>query len=85
VSTVIHGFSRAQMDGFLKEVKRLLKPGGKPAVVEIKKEDTSFGPPMDIRFSPEELKQAITMCPTRLIDVVQYFYMQLFENEKPLT
>ena len=59
LSTVIHGFSKTQIEGFLKEVKRLLKPDGRLAVVEIKKEETPFGPPLDIRFSPEELEKTI--------------------------
>jgi len=78
VSTVIHGFSQSQMEGFVKEAKRLLKSSGRLAIVEIKKQDTPFGPPLDVRFSPEELKQAISLIPTRLIDVGQFFYMQIF-------
>jgi len=80
LSTVIHGFSEKQMEGFLKEIKRLLKPNGRLAIVEIKKEDTPFGPPLDIRFSPEELSQRIDLHPTQLIDVGEYFYMQIFES-----
>jgi len=78
VSTVIHGFSEPQMEGFVREAKRLLKPNGRLAIVEIKKQDTPFGPPLDKRFSPEELKRAISLIPTRLIDVGQFFYMQIF-------
>jgi len=80
VSTVIHGFSQPQMEGFRKEVKRLLKPNGRLAIVEIKKEDTPFGPPIDIRYSAEDLKQTIGLTPKSTIDVGQYFYMQLFEK-----
>jgi ubiquinone/menaquinone biosynthesis C-methylase UbiE len=78
VSTVIHGFSEPQMEGFLREAKRLLKPNGRLAIVEIKKQETPFGPPLDVRYSPEELKRAISLNPTRLIDVGQFFYMQIF-------
>jgi ubiquinone/menaquinone biosynthesis C-methylase UbiE len=78
MSTVIHGFSEPQMEGFVREAKRLLKPNGRLAIVEIKKQDTPFGPPLDKRFSPEELKRAISLTPTRLIDVGQFFYMQIF-------
>jgi ubiquinone/menaquinone biosynthesis C-methylase UbiE len=80
VSTVIHGFSQTQTEGFVKEVKRLLKPGGRLAIVEIKKEDTPFGPPIDMRISPEELKQMISLIPTASIDIEQFFYMQIFEK-----
>jgi SAM-dependent methyltransferase len=78
VSTVLHGFSESAMDGFRREVARLLKPGGRLAVVEIKKEETPFGPPLDIRFSPEELEQATGLDPVRLVDVAEHFYMQVF-------
>jgi ubiquinone/menaquinone biosynthesis C-methylase UbiE len=80
LSTVIHGISKAQMEGFLREVKRLLKPDGRLAIVEIKKEETPFGPPLEIRFSPEELRQRIDFTPAQLIDVGQYFYMQIFNK-----
>jgi ubiquinone/menaquinone biosynthesis C-methylase UbiE len=80
MSTVIHGFSKVQVEGFIKEVKRLLKPDGKLAIVEIKKEDTPFGPPLGIRFSPEELKKTISLTPTHLVDIGQYFYMQIFDK-----
>ncbi len=80
LSTVVHGFSKIQLEGFLREVKRLLKPGGRLAIVEIKKEETPFGPPLEMRFSPEELRQAIDFTPTLLTDIGQYFYMQIFKK-----
>jgi len=80
LSTVIHGFSETQMEGFLNEVKRILKPSGQLAIVEIKKEATPFGPPLNMRFSPEELKLKISLTPAKLIDVGQYFYMQIFNK-----
>lgn len=80
LSAVFHGFSKADIDGFQKEIKRLLKPNGILAIVEIIKEETPFGPPLDIRFSPEELKRTITIAPKGLVEVGRYFYMQIFEN-----
>ena len=85
LSTVFHIFSKEQIDGFQKEVKRLLKPNGKLAIVEIQKENTPFGPPLKMRFSPEELKEIIELEPISLIQAGQYFYMQLFENKHPAT
>jgi ubiquinone/menaquinone biosynthesis C-methylase UbiE len=82
LSTVFHGFSKDQIDGFKKEAKRLLKPDGKLAIVEIKKGNTPFGPPLEIRFSPDELKKAINLMPISLVEVGEYFYMQVFENLK---
>jgi ubiquinone/menaquinone biosynthesis C-methylase UbiE len=82
LSTVFHIFTKEQIGGFQKEVKRLLKPNGKLAIIEIQKENTPFGPPLDMRFSPKELIQTIELKPISLIEVGQYFYMQLFENGK---
>jgi len=76
--TVVHGFGQEQMEGFVKEAKRLLRNGGRLAVVEIKKEETGFGPAMALRFSPEELQAAVGMNPAQLFEVGQYFYMQVF-------
>lgn len=78
ISAVIHGFTKTQMQAFLKEVDRLLKPGGTLAVVEIKKKETSFGPPLNIRFSAEELKGIIPLVPGETIKVGEHFYMQIF-------
>ena len=80
LSTVIHGFSETELDGAIREIERLLKPGGKLAIVEIRKEDTPFGPPMAIRFSPEELRSRIDMRPAGLTDAGEHFYMQVFEK-----
>jgi len=80
LSGVLHGFSKDQIDSFNKEVKRLLKPNGRLAVIEIHKHKTPFGPPMHIRYSPEELKQTINLTAKSLVEVGQYFYMQIFEN-----
>jgi len=85
LSTVFHIFSKEQIDGFQKEVKRLLKPNGKLAIVEIQKENTPFGPPLKMRFSPEELKEIIELEPISLVQAGHYFYMQLFENKHPAT
>jgi len=82
LSTVFHGFTKDQIANFNKEVKRLLKPNGRLAIIEIHKQNTPFGPPLHIRFSPEELQQAIQLTPTSLVEVGQYFYMQIFENTR---
>jgi ubiquinone/menaquinone biosynthesis C-methylase UbiE len=81
LSTVFHGFSESEIDGFQKEVKRLLKPNAVLAVVEFKKIKTPFGPPLEIRYSPEELKEAISLKPKSLVEVGAYFYMLNFVNK----
>ncbi|MFC1813858.1 class I SAM-dependent methyltransferase [Thermodesulfobacteriota bacterium] len=82
LSTVFHGFSENQIATFQEEVWRLLKPYARLAIVEIEKQETPFGPPLDMKFSPEELKQTITLFPKNLVKIGQYLYMQTFENIK---
>lgn len=78
LSTVFHIFSDSQIDGFTREVRRILKPNARLAVVNIKKEETPFGPPVEMRSSPQELIQKLPFTPTQLVDVGEYFYMQSF-------
>lgn len=80
LSTVVHGFSLEQFSGFDAEVKRLLSPRGRLAIVEIVKQETPFGPPLDRRMSPEELKVAVGLAAEATVDVGEYFYLQVFEN-----
>lgn len=82
LSTVFHIFSDEQRRKFQSEVKRLLKPNGKLAIVEIEKKDTPYGPPQNMRVSPEEMEQVIKMQPLSLTKVGEYFYMQIFENRE---
>lgn len=78
LSTVFHIFSDTQIAGFENEVKRILKPGAKLAIVNINKENTPFGPPVEMRSSPEELIQKLSFAPVELIEVSKHFYMQIF-------
>jgi len=81
ISTVIHAFSQQQMQGFLREVKRLLKPDALLAIVEIEKKETPFGPPQELRYSPEELMEIVPLFPLNTIQVGEHFYMQIFQNK----
>ena len=78
LSTVFHIFSDTQIVGFEKEIKRILKPRAKLAIINIKKENTPFGPPVEMRSSPEELRQKLSFTPRELIEVSEHFYMQIF-------
>jgi ubiquinone/menaquinone biosynthesis C-methylase UbiE len=81
ISTVIHTFSHHQMQGFIAEAGRLLKPGGRLAIVEIEKKETPFGPPLASRWSVEELKEVVPMPPVNTLPVGKHFYMQIFRKE----
>jgi len=80
LSTVFHIFSDAQIEGFVTETKRILKPKALLAIVNIKKEKTPFGPPVKMRSSPEELRRKLPFTPKILIEVSDHFHMQVFEN-----
>ena len=80
LSTVFHIFSPEQVRGFEAEVKRLLGARGKLAIVEIVKRVTPFGPPLNGRVSPEDLKHALRLTPLGTVGVGEYFYVQLFGN-----
>ncbi|MFZ0484083.1 MAG: class I SAM-dependent methyltransferase [Desulfobacterales bacterium] len=80
LSTVFHIFSDIEVLGFQKEINRILKPKAKLAIVNINKEITSFGPPKEMKSSPEELREKLSFNPVKLITLGDYFYMQLFEK-----
>ena len=52
---VMHGFEKSEIENFFKECKRILKSKGKLGIVEFKKVETGFGPPVGIRLSGEDL------------------------------
>ena len=81
LSTVFHIFSKSQILGFQSEIKRLLKPNGVLAIVNITKEENSFGPPIEMRSSPSELIKKLDLIPLKYSVVGEYFYMQTFENK----
>jgi ubiquinone/menaquinone biosynthesis C-methylase UbiE len=81
LSAVIHRFSKQQMQGFLVEAKRLLKPNSVLAIVEIEKKETPFGPPLSMRLSPKELKDKVPLALLNTIQVGEHFYIQIFKNK----
>lgn len=61
MATVLHTLNIVK-DGktLFKEIHRVLKPDGRVAIIECKKEDLPFGPPLHMRLSPKGLKDTIT-------------------------
>lgn len=56
LSTVLHIFRLEQVGiNLFNEIRRVLKPGGRMAVIECKKEEAPFGPPIEVRLSPDEI------------------------------
>jgi tRNA-Thr(GGU) m(6)t(6)A37 methyltransferase TsaA len=61
ISTVLHSLNLADVEKTLfSEIRRILKPVGRLAIIECKKEVQPFGPPIDMRISPEELEGTVT-------------------------
>lgn len=75
ISTVFHIFSGDKLKSFIKEIKRLLKSDGVIVIVEIIKAETGFGPPMDKRYSEEEVVALTGMTEVGRTMVSDAFYM----------
>ncbi len=55
---VFHHFVAMETaDEAIRELKRVIKPGGKIAVMDYKKMDSGYGPPVKFKSSPEELEE----------------------------
>ncbi|MBI9055751.1 MAG: class I SAM-dependent methyltransferase [Bacteroidales bacterium] len=85
MATVMHGEKLSkECKSLFSEIKRVLKLGGQLTIVELKKEETPFGPPYDMRISPEELEAGITSYGFRKTAYTDlgFFYMMTFKNNK---
>ena len=80
--TVLHEV--ADKAAFLKEVKRLLKPGGRMAVVEFHQRETPIGPPLAHRLSKEDVGTVFAdagFSQQDAFDLGGNFYCMVFEAE----
>jgi ubiquinone/menaquinone biosynthesis C-methylase UbiE len=79
MATVLHDLLRESTgEVALKEVARVLKPGGRFAVIEFKKVADGPGPPLSIRLSEEEAEEVLRpfgFRKTRLAEVGKYHYL----------
>jgi len=86
LSTVLHIFSFSRIEKTLfSEIRRVLKPGGRVAVIECKKEDQPFGPPKHMRLSPQDLEASFTRYGFKKINLIDlgYNYMIQFKIHHP--
>ncbi len=83
MATVLHDLVEdGTAQGALNEVVRVLKPGGRLAVVWFKKMPGPPGPPEKVRISPEALLQFLEPLGFQCCDTVELgteTYLSLFE------
>lgn len=82
LSTVLHifGLSVAGKSLF-REVHRISKPSGRLAIIECKKEEQPFGPPIHLRISPHELEASLSSLGYQKIDYRDLGYTYLIQFE----
>ena len=81
LSTVLHIYELADIeDRLFGGMMRALKPGGRLAVIECKKEAQPFGPPRHMRLSPDEIERSVTKFGFESFSFLDlgYNYMVLF-------
>ena len=55
---VVHGFKAAgNMDDVIEKLLRILKNDGRIAIVEFRPIEWTFGPPLEIKYAPDELEE----------------------------
>ena len=60
MGNVLHGFiENNEVETVMKEIKRAIKQGGSFSVVEFKKEESTHGPPLHVRITPEEVEEVV--------------------------
>ena len=70
--------------GYEKEIKRVLKEGGRFIDLDWKKEETEFGPPLRIRFSEEDVEEKMSRQNFRLVKKhdIGTHYLLIFSKKK---
>lgn len=85
ISTVMHAQKvSGQCENLFPEINRILKPGAFLTIIECKKEEVSFGPPLSMRISPEELEKGVFSHGFRKTNYVDLGcnYMMTFKKNK---
>lgn len=85
ISTVLHSLNLEDVKGELfPEIKRVLKPKGRLIIIECKKEEMKFGPPLSLRISPDEIERHVSFFGFEKTDLVDigYNYMIKFVSKK---
>ena len=80
ISTVLHILDK-DFDGLFKEIRRVLKNGSKCSIIECKKKEFGFGPPLDMRLEPVEILKSASKYGFHQIDYLdlKYNYMLILQ------
>jgi len=84
LATVLHSENVLEKTRILfSEIKRVLKPGGRLAIIECKKEKMPFGPPVEFRVAPHELESNLYLYDFRMVNYTDlgYNYMIMFSPD----
>lgn len=85
IATVLHSSSNFKSNGTLfSDIRRFLKPTGKLAIIECKKENMNFGPPITMRISAEELETIINGFGFKKTDYTDLGFNYMIRFEKSL-
>jgi ubiquinone/menaquinone biosynthesis C-methylase UbiE len=80
LSAVVHTLDLNKTgERFFGEIRRVLRGGGKLSVIECKKEQSAFGPPLAVRLSAEDLEGHITRCGFEKRDYIDLGYNYLIQ------
>lgn len=82
IATVLHSIDLGNIkENLFNEVYRVLKPRGRLAIIECKKDDKGSGPPIQMRLSPAEIEALVLPWNFQKIDLLDlgYNYMIQFE------
>ena len=83
IAQVLHGFDLSQDTKILfAEISRVLKPAGRLAILEFKKEEVGFGPPMNIRLLPEEIEAVIAQYGFKKENLLNFEHSYLIQFKK---
>lgn len=83
LATVMHAQKiTGKCKNLFPEIARILKPGAQLAIIECKKEEMPFGPPLSMRIAPEDLEKGIISFGFQksLYVDLGYNYLMLFRN-----
>ena len=86
MATVLHDLLRDDSgEKVLREIDRVLKPGGRLSIIEFKKVEDGPGPPLSVRLSPEETEKVVVpigFIKERIIDLGPFHYMLSASSRK---